>query len=74
MNKYLAWVLARLEEPSTWAGGGLIAIALKASGLFSDELIIHILAAGAGFGGLLAVILPEKSPVEKVTPTKVTKK
>jgi len=82
MPKVLVWIIARLEEPSTWAGGGLIAMGLKASGLVSDELVVHILAAGAAIGGLLAIILPEKSlnpvptpvpapnPVEKVVPIK----
>ena len=50
------WVLARLAEPSTWAGlSGLFA----AAG-FSEQLGASIAATGAAAAGLVAVILREK--------------
>ena len=54
------WVLARVEEPSTWSGTSTIAVLL----LFAHTpgpLEGAILAFGAALGGLLSVILPEKS-------------
>jgi hypothetical protein len=55
----LRWLLARIKEPSTWAGAGLVAVAVHsvAPGPLGDA----ILALGAAAGGLLAVAAPEKS-------------
>jgi hypothetical protein len=53
------WLLARLEEPSTWAGGGVLAVmAHSYFGATGDALI----AALAALGGFLAMAMPEKSP------------
>jgi hypothetical protein len=57
--KYVKWVLARFEEPSTWAGTGVVAMALHAviPGVLGDSL----LAFGGAFAAVLAIILPEKA-------------
>lgn len=57
MKKSLAWVLARLEEPSTWAGAGIVAVAIHS--VFPGALGDQLLAVGAAIGGLLAVVVPE---------------
>lgn len=55
----LNWLLARVAEPSTWAGAGVVAAVVHsiAPGAVGDS----ILAVGAAVGGLLAVVVPEKS-------------
>ena len=53
-----AWMLARLEEPSTWAGGSVLALAIHAA--FPGTLGNAIIAVIASIGGLLAVVVPEK--------------
>ena len=67
-NKYVQWFLARIEEPSTWAGTGVVALLLKSTGVIPDDVANNILALGAAVGGLLAIVLPEKEPVNQVTP------
>lgn len=58
-SKYLGWLLARIEEPSTWAGASIVAVGIHsiAPGALGDS----ILTVGAAIGGLLAIIVPEKS-------------
>ena len=53
------WVLARAEEPSTWAGagGGAIALHMVMPGLLGDKAI----AVAAAVGALLAVVIPENN-------------
>ena len=70
LSKAFAWLLARAEEPSTWAGTGILAVILKSSGIIDADLADHILAIGAAIGGLLAIVLPEKTvdPVPAPTP------
>ena len=70
LSKAFAWIVARAEEPSTWAGTGILAVLLKSSGLIDADLADHILAVGAALGGLLAIIMPEKKvdPVPAPTP------
>lgn len=66
-----AWCIRRAREPATWAGGGLLGIALQHA--FPDAVdpalaqrVIAFLTAGAG---LLAVVLREKGiDVEKDQP------
>ena len=60
MPKSIKWFLARIEEPSTWAGTGILAVLLKSTGVIPGEVADHILAVGSAIGGLLAIILPEK--------------
>lgn len=82
LSKAFAWLLARAEEPSTWAGTGILAVLLKSSGIIDADLADHILAIGAAIGGLLAIIMPEKpvdpvpapTPVPAKAPAKVVKK
>jgi hypothetical protein len=51
------WALARMEEPSTWAGSGLLAVTAHAYfGAAGDAAI----AALAAIGGFFAVVIPEK--------------
>ena len=52
-----AWMLARLEEPSTWAGGSVLALAIHAA--FPGTLGNAIIALLASAGALLAIIIPE---------------
>ena len=53
------WLLARAEEPSTWAGTGVLAAVVHsiAPGALGDSL----LTVGAAVGGLVAVSCPRKS-------------
>lgn len=55
----LRFLLARVEEPSTWAGAGIVAVVVHsvAPGALGDG----VLGVGAALGGLLAVVVPEKS-------------
>jgi len=59
MNTAFKYVLARLEEPSTWTAGGMgfVAIHLLAPGTLGDGLV----AAGASLGIILGALLPEKA-------------
>ena len=50
-------MLARLEEPSTWAGGSVLALAIPAA--FPGALGNAIIALLASAGALLAIIIPE---------------
>jgi hypothetical protein len=54
------WLLARVAEPSTWAGTGVLAALVHsiAPGAIGDG----VLAIGAAIGGLLAVVVPEQKP------------
>lgn len=53
------WVLARLEEPSTWAGGSAAVVAVHI--LFPGALGDSLVAALAAIGGVLAIVYPEKA-------------
>jgi hypothetical protein len=59
IEKGFDWVVARIKEPSTWAGAGIVATVVHLT--FPGPLGDNIIAMGAAFGGILAVILPEKS-------------
>ncbi len=52
------WLLARLEEPSTWAGSGVIAVLAHSYFGAAGEALV---AVGASLGGFLAIVLPEKA-------------
>lgn len=58
MSNAFAWIIARLKEPSTWAGIGSIVTA--AGFAIRPDLWQEIASVGMGIGGLLAVILNEK--------------
>ena len=59
MGSIVSFLIDRLKEPSTWAGIGTlltgVGIALK------PELWQAITAVGLTVGGLLAVLIPEKT-------------
>ena len=59
MNAIVAWLVARLKEPSTYVGGGLIATAVHSflPGALGDSAMTVLQA----IGGLAAVVLAEKS-------------
>jgi hypothetical protein len=59
LSNVFRFLLARVEEPSTWAGAGIVATIVHsiAPGALGDG----VLALGAAIGGLLAVLVPEKS-------------
>lgn len=52
------WLLARLEEPSTFAGGGMVASALV--GIFGPDQGMNIAHALLLVGGIVAIWMPEK--------------
>ena len=58
--KYANWILARLEEPSTWSGTGVVA-AMLLIGHVPTNLASAILTAGAALAALLSIVLPEKA-------------
>ena len=62
MNDIGSWLLARLREPSTWAGiaTGATAIGHLMAGDPSDVLKLFTAIAGLGFS-VVAVVLKEKS-------------
>jgi hypothetical protein len=61
MNPLLAFILARLKEPSTWLGiaafGASMGSALATAGLGQAGLVVG--AIGAGCGGVGAFIAQE---------------
>jgi hypothetical protein len=63
MTPFLAFLLARLTEPSTWLGiaafGASMGSALAAAGMHQAGLAIG--AIGAGFGGVGAFIAKENA-------------
>jgi hypothetical protein len=56
--KFGHWLLARIEEPTTWAGSGVLAVTAHAYFGSAGDAAIGVLAAISGF---LAVVIPEKS-------------
>ena len=52
------WALARLEEPSTYAGGGVLAVLAHTYFGATGDALVGVLAA---VGGLLAVVVPERT-------------
>jgi hypothetical protein len=58
MNAVISWIIARVSEPSTWAGTGIIATAIHAvlPGAIGDAALTVIQAVA----GLAAVVASEK--------------
>jgi hypothetical protein len=55
----MAWVAARLREPSTY--GGLIAIGSLITGkVIGGDTAAAIQTVGVSLGGLIACLIPEK--------------
>lgn len=61
VKKDVSWLGARLREPSTYAG---LAVLVGALGHFTlpPGAMNDITMIGTGFGGLIAIFLPESSP------------
>ena len=58
MTKFFHYVLARVEEQSTWSGTGVVSLALTIAHL-SPDLTSRLLLLGAAFGGVMKIVLPE---------------
>jgi hypothetical protein len=57
LEKDASWIAARLQEPSTWAGLGML---LGVAGVVLPPDLAHaVQVAGTALGGLLAVVLKE---------------
>jgi hypothetical protein len=56
-SKWTSWLVARLKEPSTWSGAGVVAIV--AHQFLPGAVADASLAVGAAIGGLVAVLTPE---------------
>lgn len=55
----LAFLLARLKEPSTYAGAGAL---LAAAGIHVDDAVLQaVIQALVSLAGLAAVLTPEKA-------------
>lgn len=61
LKSFWHYILARLEEPSTYAGGSVLATIVAA--IFPGHLGTAILAAMAAIGAVLAIVIPEKKIV-----------
>jgi hypothetical protein len=57
MRPFLAYLLHRLKEPSTWRG--LILVATSAGVLVSSAMAEDIIAVGVGLAGILGAVLPD---------------
>ncbi len=62
-NPIILWVVARLEEPSTWAGFAAVIGSMSFLPNASAEAQI-VSAVGVAIAGALAVVFPRKSEAE----------
>jgi len=53
----ISWLGARLREPSTYAGLGIVLAALRLAN--AGDWVSAITAIGTGIGGIIAIVLPE---------------
>jgi hypothetical protein len=59
MNSMIAsWIVARLKEPSTYAGGGIISLVVHQ--LYPGSLGDSIVTSIAAVSGTIAMIMSEK--------------
>lgn len=65
----LAFLAARLAEPSTWASIAAVLVAAHVS--VDPGLWQHIVDAGIGVSGLLGAVLAEQKPAPVNPPAKV---
>lgn len=65
MNQIFTWSIARLLEPSTWAGIAIIATDIQKA--VTDKNPTELLV---GLAGVLAVVVPEGSAASKALPKK----
>ena len=63
MNPIVAYIAARMLEPSTWAGLANILIAAKIMPAGNADMAQILSTVGIAVGGVLAAIFPEKSGV-----------
>lgn len=63
MDKIITFLLARLKEPSTWAGIAVFLGMFGVSDEFSNRLATNGAIIAAAIGSLIAVFLP--SPASK---------
>lgn len=57
MKTFMAYVLRRMREPSTWRG--LILVATSAGVFVSSALAEDIVAVGIGIAGILGAVFPD---------------
>ena len=57
-NMIASWIVARLKEPSTWAGGGIISIVVH--NLWPGVLGDSIQSAIQAICGVVAMIMADK--------------
>jgi hypothetical protein len=59
MTSFLAFMLARFKEPSTYAGLGAV---LTAAGIHLPDAVLNAMVSAAiALAGLAAALIPEKS-------------
>jgi hypothetical protein len=61
IDALLGWLGARLKEPSSYAGLGIILMAMHLS--IPPDIVKSITYIGMGVGGILAVVFPENGAV-----------
>lgn len=59
MNALIAAIISKLKEPSTWVGLGSLLTAIGWN--IAPELWASISGVAMGFGGLMAVLLSERT-------------
>lgn len=57
MRPFVAYLIRRMREPSTWRG--LILAATSAGVLISSAVAEDIIAVGVGLAGILGAVLPD---------------
>lgn len=58
MSNFLDWLAARMQEPSSYAGLASFLAIFHMS--LPDGVVKNIAMAGAGVGGILAVVIHER--------------
>ncbi len=59
VDKDVSWIGARLREPSTYAGLGVLVALVFPHFAGASEAVKDIAAIGGGIGALIAIFLPE---------------
>lgn len=62
MDRFVDWIIARLKEPTTYAGTGILALVIQ-NVVLSPELADALVRALPAICGILAVLLKEKKSV-----------
>ncbi len=66
IDALLGWLGARLKEPSSYAGLGIILMAMHLS--IPPDVVKSITYIGMGVGGILAVVFPENKATPSAPP------